>query len=85
MIALFLLSKNKIISYAVTLLAEDNQTLSKVKDLKYQCIGMYVKQKLRIKIRLNNIDIFLNQTLFELIHAVNKNLMLIIARIIFQC
>ena len=36
-------------------------------DLKDQFIGMNIKQKLRIKIRQMNIDIFSNQTLLELI------------------
>ena len=36
------------------------------KDLKDQCIGMIIKQKVRITIGQKNIDIFWNQTLKEL-------------------
>ena len=36
------------------------------KDLKDHCIGMNIKQKERMKIRQMNIDIFWNQTLWEL-------------------
>ena len=36
-----------------------------VKDLKDQFIEMSIKQKVRIKIRQMNIDIFSNQTLLE--------------------
>ena len=32
-------------------------------DLKNQCIGINIKQTVRIKIRLISIDVFLNQTL----------------------
>ena len=35
------------------------------KDLKDQFIGMTIRQKVRIKIRQMNIDIFLNQVLLE--------------------
>ena len=33
------------------------------RNLKHQCIGMNIKQKVRIKIRSNSIDIFWNKTL----------------------
>ena len=36
------------------------------KSFKYKCLQMKIKQKLRIKIRQISIDIFLNQTLWEL-------------------
>ena len=38
-----------------------------VKDLKDQFIGMNIKQKMRIKMRQTNVDIFPNQILLELI------------------
>ena len=49
----------------VTLAAKDNQNIQNLltKDLKDQCVGMNIKQKVRIKIRQMNIDIFLDQTL----------------------
>ena len=48
-----------------TLSAKDNQKLSYflAKDLKDQCIGTNIKQKVRIKARPKSIDIFSNQTL----------------------
>ena len=37
--------------------------VSKGFERSYQCIGMNIKQKVRIKIQQMNIDMFLNQTL----------------------
>ena len=50
--------------YAPTVIKNYQNILAK--DLKYQFVGMNIKQKLRIKIKQINIDIFLNQTIWEL-------------------
>ena len=58
MFVLLLLQQNRIENY---------QNLV-VKDLKDQFIGMNIKQKMRIKMRQTNVDIFPNQILLELIN-----------------
>ena len=47
-----------------TLSARDNQNFLE-KDLKDQFIGMNIKQKVKIKLRETNLDIFTNQILLE--------------------
>ena len=45
-----------------------------VNDLKDRCIGMNIKQKVRIKIRQKNIILFSNQDLLEIIcFSLNKS------------
>ena len=64
---IFTIKDTKLYVPVVTLSARDNQKLSKrlSKDLKDQFIGMNIKQKVKIKIRQMNIDIFSNQILLE--------------------
>ena len=50
----------------LTLSVRDNQNFFE-KDLKDQFIGMNIKQKVKIKLRETNLDIFTNQTLLETI------------------
>ena len=64
LITLFLLPKTEL--YVLLLLCQqktitNSQNLAK--DLKNQCIGIIIKQKVGIKIQQISIDIFLNQTL----------------------
>ena len=62
---IFTIKDAKLYVPLITLSAKDNGKLSKrlSKGLKDQCIGMNIKQKLRIKIQHNSIDIFSNQAL----------------------
>ena len=62
---IFTTKDTKLYASVVTSSAKDNQKLSKLlaKDLKDQCIGMNIKQKVRIKIKQMGINIFLSQTL----------------------
>ena len=62
---IFTIKDTKLYVSLITLSAKDNGKLSKrlSKELKDQCIGMNIKQKLRIKIQHNSIDIFSNQAL----------------------
>ena len=64
---IFPIKDTKLYVPVVTLSAKDNQKLSNLlaKDLRNQFIGLNIKQKVRIKIRQMNIDIFLNQILVE--------------------
>ena len=59
---IFTIKDTKLYVSVVTLSTRDNQKLSKLlkKYLKDQFIGMNLKQKVRIKIRQMNIDIFSN-------------------------
>ena len=62
---IFTIKDAKLYVSLITLSAKDNWKLSKrlSKGLKDQCIGMNIKQKLRIKIQHSSIDIFSNQAL----------------------
>ena len=62
---IFTIKDTKLYAPAVTLSTKDNQNLSNflANNLKVQCIGMNIKQKMMIKIRQTSIDIFSNQTL----------------------
>ena len=62
---IFTIKNTKLHVPVITLLAKNNQKLSKLltKGLKNQCIRMNIKPKVRIKIQQTSIDIFLNQTL----------------------
>ena len=62
---IFTIKDTKLYVSLITLSAKDNGKLSKrlSKELKDQCIGMNIKQKLRIKIQHNSTDIFSNQVL----------------------
>ena len=62
---IFTIKDTKLYVSLITLSAKNNGKLSKrlSKELKDQCIGMNIKQKLRIKIQHNSIDIFSNQVL----------------------
>ena len=65
---LFLLSKTQNYMFLFQLYQQEtikNYQNFYVKDLKDQFIEMSIKQKVRIKIRQMNIDIFSNQTLLE--------------------
>ena len=68
---IFTIKDTKLYVPVATLLARDNQNLSKLisKNLKDQFIGMNIKQKVRIKIQKISIDIFLDQILLELIDS----------------
>ena len=66
----FTIKETKLYVPAVTLSAKDttkNYQNFIVKDLKDQSIGMNIKQKVRIKIRQMNIDIFSNKFFFEFV------------------
>ena len=66
----FTIKDTKLYVPAVTLSAKDttkNYQNFIVKDLKDQSIGMNIKQKVRIKIRQMNIDIFSNKIFLEFI------------------
>ena len=65
---IFTIKDTKLYVTVVTLSAKNNQKLSKrlYKGIKNQCIGINIKQKVRIKILQMSIDIFLNQNLWEL-------------------
>ena len=68
MMILFLLSKTQNYMFLFQLYQQEtikNYQNFYVKDLKDQFIEMSIKQKVRIKIRQMNIDIFSNQTLLE--------------------
>ena len=66
---IFTIKDTKLYVPVVTLSATDNQKLSNflAKGLKDQFTGMNIKQNVRLKIQQMNTDIFLNQTLLELI------------------
>ena len=68
-IIIFTIKDTKLYVSVVTLSAKDNQKLSKflTKDLKDQFLGIYIKQRLIIKIPQMNLDIFSNQILLDLI------------------
>ena len=63
LMTLFLLSKTQ--NYMPLLAHNQQKTTTNyqsvlAKDLKHQCVGMKIKQKVRIKIQQMNIDTFLN-------------------------
>ena len=63
---LFLLSKAENYEFLSSLYQQKttrNYQNFLAKDLKDQCIGLYTKQKVRIKLQHLNIDVFLNPTL----------------------
>ena len=69
LIELFLLSKTQ--NYMSPWSLYQQKTIKNyqnllARDLKHRCIGMNIKQKVRIKLRQMSIDIFSNQTLQEL-------------------
>ena len=68
---IFTVKDTKLYVPVVTLSATDNQKLSNflAKGLKDQFTGMNIKQNVRLKIQQMNTDIFLNQTLLELIEC----------------
>ena len=69
LIILFLLSKTQNCMSLLSLYQQkNNQKLWKrlYRGIKNQCIGINIKQKVRIKILQMSIDIFLNQKLWEL-------------------
>ena len=69
LLILFLLATTQVYIFLSSLYQEKiikNYQNSLAKDLKDQFIGMNIKQKFRIKIQQINIDIFLNQALWEL-------------------
>ena len=62
---IFTIKDAKLYNPLINLSAKDKGKLSKrlSKGLKDQCIEMNIKQKLRVKIQNNSIDIFSNQAL----------------------
>ena len=62
---IFTIKDTKLYVPVVTLSAKDNKNYQKVlaEGLKDQCIGMNIKQKVRIKMQQMSIYIFLNPTL----------------------
>ena len=64
---IFTLKDTKLYVPVVTLSSRENQNISKLlsKGLKDQFIGMNIKQKIRIKVRQMNLDIWSNQVLLE--------------------
>ena len=64
---IFTIKDKKLYVPVVTLSARDNQKLSKLlsKGFERSVIGMNIKQKVRIKIRLMNLDIISNQILLD--------------------
>ena len=68
---IFTVKDTKLYVPVVTLSATDNQKLSNflAKGLKDQFTGMNIKQNVRLKMQQMNTDIFLNQTLLELIEC----------------
>ena len=64
---IFTIKDKKLYVPVVTLSARDDQKLSKLlsKGFERSVIGMNIKQKVRIKIRLMNLDIISNQILLD--------------------
>ena len=61
---IFTITETKLyVSEVVTLSATKNYQNFLAKDLKDQCVGVNIKQKVRIKIQQMSTYIFLNQTL----------------------